>query len=138
MDEKIRLYSQKAITLSAFIGGPLAAGILIRRNSLNLKREKEGRMALAISIAFTILLSAGLISIPEDILDKIPSALIPGLYIGIIYLIVNKIHGPILIRHKEEEGLFYSNWKAAGIGAIALIIMCAIFVLSHLLIFGTI
>jgi len=115
-DGKFKLYSQKAIALATFLGGPLAAGILIRKNSLNLGREREGLMALIIGIVSTILLIFGFSQIPEPILDKIPPALFSVIYIGIIYLIVEKIHGQILKEHKEERNGFYSNWRAAGIG----------------------
>ena len=123
MEEKIKLYSQKAIAIATYFGGPLAAGILIRKNSLNLGREKEGLIALIVGIVSTILLFWGIFQIPESIIDKIPNVLIPAVYTGIIYLIVERMHGNILRKHKEEKNEFYSNWRAAGIGLICTVIL---------------
>ena len=118
MEEKIKLYSQRAIAIATYFGGPLAAGILIRKNSLNLGREKEGLIALIVGIISTIVLFWSIFQIPEPIIDKIPNVLIPAIYTGIIYLIVEKLHGQILKKHKEENNDFYSNWRATGIGLI--------------------
>lgn len=132
MKGKSKFYSQTAIGIATYFGGPLAAGILVRRNSLNLEREKEGLTALIVGIVSTVLLFGVLYLIPEPVLDKIPNALIPAIYTGIIYLIVRKIHGKILDEHKKEgtHG-FYSNWRAAGIG-----LVCAFVLLGGLFAYG--
>jgi len=123
MEEQIKLYSQRAIAIATYFGGPLAAGILIRKNSLNLGREKEGLIALIVGIVSTILLFWGIFQIPEPIMDKIPNVLIPAIYTGIIYLIVEVLHGQILKKHKEEKNEFYSIWKATGIGLICAVVI---------------
>ena len=123
MEEKIKLYSQRAISIATYLGGPIAAGILIRRNFLNLGKEKEGLISLIIGIVSTVLLLWGIFQIPEEIIDKIPNALIPAIYTGIIYFIVEKMQGDILKKHKEEKNKFYSNWRATGIGVVIGIIM---------------
>ena len=123
MEVKIKLYSQRAIAIATYFGGPLAAGFLIRKNSLNLGREKEGLTALIVGIISTIVLFWGVFQIPEPIIDKIPNVLIPAIYTGIIYLIVEKLHGQILKKHKEEKNDFYSNWRATGIGLICAVVL---------------
>ena len=123
MEEKVKFYSQKGIAIATYFGGPLAAGILIRKNSLNLGREKEGLIALITGIVSTVLLFWGIFQIPDSIMDNIPNALIPAIYTGIIYLIVEKIHGQKLKMHKEEGNEFYSNWKATGIGLICAVVL---------------
>ena len=125
IEEKIKFYSNRAISIATYFGGPIAAGILIRKNFLNLGKEKEGLIALVVGIVSTILLFWGIFQIPEPIIDKIPNALIPLVYTGIIYLIVEKIHGNILKKHKEEKNEFYSAWRAAGIG-----LMCSVITLG--------
>ena len=123
MEKKIKYYSNSAISLATYIGGPLAAGILIRKNFLNLGRKKEGLIALIVGIVSTILVFWGIFQIPEHIIDKIPNPLIPLVYTGIIYLIVEKTHGNILRKHKAEKNEFYSNWRATGVGLICTVIM---------------
>ena len=116
-------YSQKSIGIAAFIGGPLAAGYLIRENYLSLDKPDEGKKSLIIGIISTILLFTGIIMIPESIMDKIPNQIIPAIYTGIILFIVAKIHGTILYQHKENGNEFYSGWRAAGIGFISSIVL---------------
>lgn len=118
-----KLYSQKAISFATYFGGPLAAGILARQNFLHLGKEKEGMYALIIGILLTFLIFAAIFSIPESIADKIPNALIPAIYTGLIYLVLEKLQGKELKAHKDNNGEFYSNWKAAGVGAYCLAIL---------------
>lgn len=119
----LKFYSQKAIGIATFIGGPLVAGYLIRENYLNLNKPDEGKKSLFIGIIFTILLFTGIFMMPESIIDKFPNQILPAIYTGIIYLIVEKIQGTILNEHKDNGNEFYSGWKAAGIGIISLIIL---------------
>jgi len=119
----LKFYSQKAIGIATFIGGPLAAGYLVRENYLSLNNSDEGKKSLFIGIISTILLFTGIFMVPESIMDKVPNQILPAIYTGIIYLIVEKIHGKILNQHKENGNEFYSGWKAAGIGLISMLIL---------------
>jgi hypothetical protein len=123
LNQGLRFYSQKAIALATYFGGPLAAGVLVRQNFINLGKEESGKNALITGIVSTLLLFVGLFSVPDHIIDKIPNAAIPAIYTGIIYLIVERLQGQTLKIHKEQNGLFYSGWKATGIGAICLVIL---------------
>ncbi|WP_092441016.1 hypothetical protein [Williamwhitmania taraxaci] len=123
MEETKKYYSQRTITIATYFGGPLAAGYLVKKNYETLGQPHNARKSLLIGIVSTILIFAGIFSIPEEIVDKIPNALIPLIYTGIIYLIVERIQGESLKNHKESGGEFYSGWKAAGVGAIALLII---------------
>lgn len=121
--ETFHLYSQRAISIATYIGGPLAAGILARQNFINLGKEELGKKALIISIVSTILLFVVIFSIPENLIDKIPSAVIPLVYTAIIYLIIEKTQGVEIKEHKSNNHPFYSAWKAVGIGAISSVIL---------------
>lgn len=127
------LYSQRSISIATYIGGPIAAGILIRRNFINLGKENEGQKSLIIGIIATFLLFIGLYITPEDILDKIPNMAIPLIYTAIVYFVVERSQGQDLKNHQINEGLFYSTWKAAGIGGVYLVVMVAgVFAYSYL------
>ncbi|RED43412.1 hypothetical protein DFQ10_10510 [Winogradskyella eximia] len=130
----LKFYSQKSIGLATFIGGPLAAGYLIKENYKALNENDKGKTALIISILATVAIFGTLFLIPEAIMDKVPNMVIPAVYTGIIYLIVNKIHGTILDTHEAHNNTFYSGWKAAGIGLISLIVLMAIIVASIFLV----
>ncbi|MBW6478156.1 MAG: hypothetical protein K0B37_01940 [Bacteroidales bacterium] len=117
-NEYVKFYSLRSISIATFLGGPIAAGILIRRNFLNLNDDKKAVNSLFIGILSTILLFVMLFSLPETTIDKIPSSLIPAIYTGLIYLIANKLQGQTLQEHKDSRGEFYSAWRAAGIGLV--------------------
>ncbi|MEA2107448.1 MAG: hypothetical protein U9P82_12155 [Bacteroidota bacterium] len=126
MEETKKLFSQRAIAIATYFGGPAAAGYLVKKNYESYNQEDVGKKAFIIGIISTLLIFAGIFSIPEHIIDKIPNVLIPAIYTGIIYLIVEKIQGKWLKEHKESGGEFYSGWKATGIGAIFMVILLAL------------
>lgn len=126
MEETKKLFSQRAIAIATYFGGPAAAGYLVKKNYESYNQEDKGKKAFIIGIISTLLIFAGIFSIPEHIIDRIPNAVIPLIYTGIIYLIVEKIQGQWLKEHKESGGEFYSEWKATGIGAIFMVILLAL------------
>jgi hypothetical protein len=119
----IKLYSTKAIGVATFLGGPLAAGYLIGENFKALNKPKDGRTSLIIGIVTTIILFTGLFMIPEKIIESIPKQLIPMIYTGVIWGIVEWRQGDLLKLHKEFGNSFISGWRAAGIGFLSLIII---------------
>lgn len=119
----IKLHSTKAITGATFLGGPLAAGYLISENFKSLNKPDEGRKSLIIGIITTIVLFGGIFMIPEKIIDKIPRQIIPLIYTGIIWGIVEWKQGDLLKNHKENGNSFFSGWRAAGIGFVSLLIL---------------
>ncbi|WP_282042686.1 hypothetical protein [Winogradskyella flava] len=121
--ENIKLYSSKAIGGATFLGGPLAAGYMISENFKALDKPDNGRKSLIMGIATTIVLFGGMAMLPERIIDKIPRQLIPLIYTGIIWGIVEWTQGDVLKAHKENGNSFFSGWKAAAIGLISLIII---------------
>lgn len=121
--KELLLYSQKSIGIATFIGGPMAAGYLIRENYRSLDEPDKGRSALILGFVATAVIFFVIFSLPESIIDKVPNQILPAVYTLIIYLIVEKIHGDILNRHKEFKNKFYSAWKAAGIGILSLAII---------------
>lgn len=120
-----KLYSQKAFGLATFLGGPLAAGLLARQNFKTLGNDDYAKLSLIIGVVSTVLIFGGLAMVPENIIDKIPNAILPAIYTAIIYFIIEKLQGKELAEHKKNNGVFYSMWKAAGIGAISLVILSA-------------
>jgi hypothetical protein len=121
-----QLFSQRSIGIATFLGGPLAASILVRRNYINLGKEDAGLFAIALGVLATTLIFSTLFLVPEEIMDKIPNAVFPAIYTAIIYLIVEKFQGKELAFHKENNGAFFSVWKAAGIGSICMVILIAV------------
>lgn len=123
MEEHTKLYSLKAISIATFFGGPLAAGILIRRNFVNMEKDRLGLNALFIGILTTVLLFVVIFQMPESIINAIPNFLIPAIYTFIIYLIVRHMQGEQLKQHKEEGLPFYTAWRATGVGLICTVLI---------------
>ena len=121
--DNTKLYSQRAIYIATFFGGPLVAGILARRNFINSGKEILGKNALIIGIITTILVFAGLFLTPEKIIDKIPNFLIPVIYTAITYFLIEKYQGSDLKEHRKNNKTFYPALRAAGIGAICMFIL---------------
>jgi hypothetical protein len=119
----LKLYSQKAIGIATFLGGTLAATYLIRENYLSLNKPEEGKKTLIIGVIGTICFLSALLIVPEHILDQVPNQVYAIVITGIIYLIVEKLQGETLKKHKDNENEFHSGWKAAGVGFISLIIL---------------
>lgn len=118
-----KLYSQGAISGATFLGGPLAAGILVRHNYLELGKEDDGKTALTIGIIATILLFGGIFMVPDDLMSKIPNQIIPAIYTAIIYFIVEKIQGEAIKQHEANNYEFMSKWRAAGIGFVCMLLI---------------
>ena len=123
MNEDLKFYSLKSISIATFFGGPIAAAILMRRNFLNLNEDKKALNSLFIGILSTILIFVGIFSLPETFLEKIPNSILPAIYTGIIYLIAERYQGQALKEHKENSGVFFSSWRATGIGMLFTLIM---------------
>ncbi|MDX5396485.1 MAG: hypothetical protein LPK21_09820 [Hymenobacteraceae bacterium] len=121
-----KFYSQRAIAIATYFGGPLAAGVLIRQNFINLGNAEYGKRALIVGIVSTVLLFAGIFSIPDHIIEKVPNFLIPAIYTFLIYLVVERLQGPLLKSHKQANGSFYSGWKAAGVGSICMVVLLGV------------
>lgn len=121
--KNVKLYSSKAISIATVFGGPIAASYLISENYKAIEKPDEGRTALLIGLIATLLLFGALFFIPEHIIDKVPNQIIPLIYTAIIWAIVEWKQGDILKAHEENENFFFSKWRAAGIGLIAMVIL---------------
>lgn len=122
MENTKTFYSERSIYIATYLGGPMAAGYLIKQNYQELGNNDLGQKAFIYGIVSTLLLFVMLFSIPEHIIEKVPNVLIPAIYTLIVYFIVEKKQGEQLKAHKETEGAFYSVWKAMGIGLVSAVI----------------
>lgn len=111
-EQPLPLYSKRAILTATFFGGPLVTGILLRKNLLNLTREKEGNRTLYICIAFTVVLFALLFSLPDQVMRHIPGYLIPAIYTAIAGAAIEKLMGNELKAREGKKEQWYSGWRA--------------------------
>ncbi len=126
MEEDKKLFTQKGISIATFLGGPLAAGYLVRQNFRALGKETEALISIILGILLTAATFIPLFMLPEDIVDKIPNQLIPAIYtaddLGFRGYEDTRIQG-----YKEEERQFESNWKATGIGLLWMLVLVGVF-----------
>ncbi|HPX04308.1 MAG TPA: hypothetical protein PLC17_00105, partial [Tenuifilaceae bacterium] len=125
MDNQVKFYSQKAISVATVVGGPLAAGVLIYHNFKTLNKRRQAVNSLIIGTFTTIIILAAVFMLPEGIIDKVPNILFPLIYSLIVYLIVERPQGEELEAHKQKGGQFYSSWRGAGIGALSIAVLFA-------------
>jgi hypothetical protein len=123
-----KIFTNKAISVATFFGGPLAAGFLISKNYQVFGNDNAARNSIFIGIISTILMFAGIFMIPENIIDKIPQPLIPAIYTAIIAGLVEKLQGQKIKDFLANNGQKASNWQAAGYGFIGLLIIAAFLV----------
>ena len=123
--DTLKLYSQNAISVATFFGGPLAAGFLARQNFISLGKKESAKNSLIIGIVSTVLLFAAIFSVPDELINKVPRFVIPLIYTGIIYILIEKYQGKELKKHLANRGPCYSLWKAVGVGAVSMLVILA-------------
>ncbi|WP_207785300.1 hypothetical protein [Flavobacterium celericrescens] len=130
----LKFYSQRAIGIATFFGGPLAAGYLVRENFLVLNKPDEAKKAILYGLLATVFVFGLIFLTPDEIIEKFPNQLIPLIYTAIIYLVVEYTQGEILKLHKEFGNEFISGWKAALVGFIAMLLFLSV-ILGYIFIF---
>lgn len=122
----LKFYSQRAIGLATFLGGPLAAGYLARENYLSLNKPDEAKKAFIYGLLATVAVFGFIFIMPESIMEKVPNQIIPLIYTAIIYYVVEQTQGETLKLHKELGNEFYSGWKAARVGFVSLLLLVSV------------
>ena len=121
-----KLYSERALLIATFFGGPLVAGYMMGENFKALGFHKAGTRSFIIGILSAVVLYGVLFLIPESVMERVPGVFIPGIYTVIIVMIFQKYQKAAVVRHKGMGGKFHSGWKAAGIGTLFMIIQIAV------------
>lgn len=122
----LKFYSQKAIGIATFFGGPLAACYLVRENYLVLNKPDEAKKALLYGLLATVAVLGFIFMMPDEVMDKVPNQVIPLIYTAIIYYIVEYTQGDTLKLHEKFGNEFISGWKAALVGFVAMLIFLSI------------
>jgi len=116
-----KLFTEKQVSISALIGGPIPPGILISLNYLRLGKEKEARIALLATLLLTFLFFLILYQLPDEVINKIPNLLFSSLYAAVVYVyykynMAKEIEIGFDLGHKKA-----SNWSVTGITTLGLI-----------------
>jgi hypothetical protein len=122
----LKFYSQRAIGIATFFGGPLAACYLVRENYLALNKPDEAKKALLYGLLATVAVLGFIFMMPDGVMDKVPNQVIPLIYTTIIYYVVEYTQGDTLKLHEKFGNEFISGWKAALVGFVAMLIFLSI------------
>ena len=115
-----KIYSRKAIYGATFLGGPLVSGYLVAENFKVFGEAEKARMALMISIVFTIVIFG--ISFLIGSSGHFPSYIIPLMYSYVASLLVQEFQGKKIQQHLDAGGLTYGFWPVFGIALLGLVI----------------
>ncbi len=111
-----RIFTIKAILLATFLGGPLAAALLISNNFKAFGNKLAARNALLWGITATFIIFAVIFMLPEQVFQKTSSFLISTAYTLIVWFFVNQYQEQKIKEFLSEGGAKASNWKTFGYG----------------------
>jgi len=129
----MKAYSKFGINLATFIGGPLAGGFLLSQNFEAFNKPEFVGKSMIIAVIITVVVLAILMLFPETLSGGLPNFL-PLVFVGISQFIINKYQSDDFDTFLENDGQFYSSWRAVGFALlfvlITLILALVMFILA--------
>jgi hypothetical protein len=127
-----KIFSEKQVDVSAFLGGPIPPGILIFKNYMRLGNERAAYKSLAVTLIFTVAFFYAILQIPDAILDKIPDIAFSGFY-GLLVFLFFRYYMATDVKAAFESGMEKaSNWNVAGLTILGLVLnLSIVFMLSY-------
>lgn len=121
-----KIYKDRAVWVGALLGGPLAAGYIIAENFKAFNQPDKAKKTWIYTIIATIVIFGGIFSIPDSV--KIPNQIIPLIYTGIAYYLMQHFQGANITAHINAGGQLHSWWRTISVGLVGLaIILIAVF-----------
>ncbi|WP_428228515.1 hypothetical protein [Flavobacterium sp.] len=119
-----KIYTEKAIRIGTFLGGPLVAGYFMAENFKVFNDDEKVKKTWIITILFTLLVFGLIFLIPENI--NIPNIIFPIIYMGIAGYFTKKYQEKNINEHTQNGGEHYNGWRIAGISFIGCMVTVAI------------
>ncbi len=116
-----KIYTDKAIWLGTFFGGPLVAGYFLSENFKAFDEKAKARNAIFISVGFTILLMLVIFLMPET--STIPNYAFPLIYSGIVAFLVQHYQGDNIKNHLGLGGETFGGWRVFITAVIGLVLI---------------
>ncbi|MGN6600802.1 MAG: hypothetical protein ACTHK8_00035 [Ginsengibacter sp.] len=126
-----KLYSDRAIYIGTFLGGPLVGGYMAAENFKQIGESEKVRSTWLISIAVFIVILAAAFLLPA--MKQVPNYLIPIIYAAIARLLVKKYQGESINEHIQSGGLTFTTWRAVWIGLVGTAVFLTVAVIFALL-----
>ena len=118
-----KYYTERAILIATFIGGPLAGGYLIAKNFGAFGQPVKKKLAWLITIG-VLLLVFGSALLP--FFDAIPGIAYSLVFCLSAHFLARKFQGHQLYQHQAAGGAFYGTGRAVAVGFISLVLMLAL------------
>ncbi|MFT5645507.1 MAG: hypothetical protein ACI976_000177 [Aureispira sp.] len=114
-----KIYSQKGITLGAFLGGPVTAGYLLIENYKSVENRAVVNKAWGVTIFSTIIYYV-LAYFLKEVMDMSTVPLFVGCVVGSSQ-IFKQLQAEDVEAYIQKGGEIHSNWRVAGIGLLFLL-----------------
>jgi hypothetical protein len=116
------LASIRQITVASFLGGPLAATLLIAGNLRRLGRRVPARNTLIAGVASSVVLMIVALLLPA----RFPKSVLPVVYTLTARSLATTYMGGDLAKHFAAGGPKMSGWRVAGVAVAAIAALLAL------------
>lgn len=117
-----KLFTSRAISAGAFLGGPLAVTVLLANNFGRMGDNHNRNRTYILGLGITLSMIWILMTIPQSIMDRIPSIVFPAISSWIAYFLTEKLQGEIIREHFKNLGAKASGWAVFGWSMLSLAI----------------
>ena len=132
IDKKV--YTERALRIATYFGGPLVAGYFLSENFKLFNEEDFSRRIQLGSILFAIVFVEIVMLIPDSVFDKIPGVWLPLVYVFISYGIYSKYQDKRVEEFLNSGGEKQSIWNIIAVTLIGMIITFAYIYLRELIV----
>lgn len=121
-----RIYAQRGIMIASLLASPLAFGFLMTKNCRALEQRAKIKQAWLLSIGALVVVLALAYVLPESV----PT--FPFLFLNAAfgYYAPQYLLGKEMEEHVANGGPLYSNWRAAGIALLVVVVLVAVCLLA--------
>ncbi len=131
---EVTLFTKRAITIAAGLGGPLAGTYLLARNFRSLGRTDASRKATAIGVLLSLAAFTAIAFVPGSSMDRIPRSFLPIIEAGIFYLVVETYQQKEIVAHLGTGGK-KGSWRVIlAASLISVILSLAYFLFVFILV----
>jgi hypothetical protein len=119
-----KIYSENAIRIGTFLGGPLVAGYFIAENFSVFNDFDKVKKTWIITVLSTIFIFGLIFLIPENI--NIPNIIFPIIYMSVASYLAKRFQEEKINEHKKNGGEEFGGWRTAGISLLGCIVTVAV------------
>ena len=115
-----KIYNENMVRVSTLLAGPFAAAYFMAENYKTLGQEKQARQSLIYGVLATVFIFGTLLVLPEKVIDKVPTFLLPVLFAFLAQFLMRKFQSQEVESYLTGGGQKHSGWQVARVSAIVL------------------